>query len=67
MAKNDRTDGNGKIDKGGYRPLNEGYSPMEKKGYVPASQTGRLPKAPSGGTGQSPKPSATSKGQSKAK
>jgi hypothetical protein len=66
MAKNDKTGGNGKIEKGGYRPLNEGYSPKEQRGYIP-SQSGRLPKAPSGGTGQSPKPSATSKNLPKAK
>ena len=39
-------------DKGGYRPLNDGYSPTGKKGYVPKAPSGGLPKAPAGGTGQ---------------
>jgi hypothetical protein len=67
MAKNHKTSGNGKIEKGGYRPLNEGYSPTEQRGYVPSPQAGRLPKAPLGGTGQSPHPSNTPKGQTKTK
>ncbi len=52
MAKNNPNN-NGKLEKGGYRPLNEGYSPMEQRGYTPATQSGKLPKAPAGGTGES--------------
>jgi hypothetical protein len=38
--------------RGGYQPLQEGYSPVTKRGYVPVNGTS-LPKAPIGGTGQS--------------
>jgi hypothetical protein len=55
MPKNDPSS-NGKFDKKGYRPLNEGYSPKEERGYSPKVQSGSLPKAPLGGTGESPKP-----------
>lgn len=40
------------FEKGGYRPLNDGYSPAEQRGYVPNGSGGGLPKAPTGGTGQ---------------
>lgn len=59
MAKDDPTL-NGKFEKKGYRPLNEGYSPKEQRGYTPKTQNGHLPKAPQGGTGESSKPTATS-------
>lgn len=35
------------------RPIQEGYVPVEKKGYTPAATTSKLPQAPTGGTGQS--------------
>jgi hypothetical protein len=41
-----------KNGKTGYRPLNEGYSPKDERGYAGSSLTGKLPKAPKGGTGQ---------------
>lgn len=34
-----------------YNPFQEGYTPSEKKGYVPSTGA-KLPKAPKGGTGQ---------------
>ena len=52
MAKINRSNGD-KSEKGGYRPLNEGYSPFEKKGYTPVSSGAKLPKAPAGGSGES--------------
>ena len=52
MSKNSPSNGD-KSGKSGYRPLNEGYSPLEKRGYVPASSGAKLPKAPTGGTGES--------------
>jgi len=57
MAKNDRGS-NAKFEKGGYRPLNVGYTPKELKGYSSRSQVGKLPKAPQGGTGESSRPAA---------
>jgi hypothetical protein len=53
MSKDNGT-GNGKFEKSGYRPLNEGYTPNEQRGYVPTAQGGNLPKAPEGSTGESP-------------
>lgn len=53
MSKN--RNGDGKFEKAGYRPLNEGYSPKEERGYSPKSQAAGLPKAPTGGTGESVK------------
>lgn len=47
--------GDGKSDKNGYRPLNEGYSPKEQRGYSPTTAKGSLPKAPRGGTGENAK------------
>jgi hypothetical protein len=56
MGKND---GSSKFEKGGYRPLNEGYSPKEQtRGYAP-TQGNHLPKPPKGGTGESPKPASS--------
>lgn len=40
------------VKREGYRPLNEGYTPVEKRGYDGAKTTEKLPKAPPGGTGQ---------------
>jgi hypothetical protein len=57
MAKN--RNGDGKIEKSGYRPLNEGYSPEKQRGYAPKIPTGSLPKAPQGGTGENTKPVST--------
>lgn len=47
-----------KISKDGYQPLNEGYSPLLKKGYTPTTsqKPGSLPVPPKGGTGQSEAP-----------
>lgn len=39
--------------------MQEGYVPVEKKGYTPAASTEKLPKAPQGGTGQSSASSST--------
>lgn len=58
MRKNDRSD-NGKIEKGGYRPLNKGYSPNEQRGYSPKAPCSNLPKPPQGGTGESSKPTSS--------
>lgn len=55
MPRNERQKPD-KVDRGGYQPLNEGYSPTEKRGYIPHGQGGTLPKAPVGGTGQTPSP-----------
>jgi hypothetical protein len=55
MSK-DKNSSNGKFEKSGYRPLNEGYTPNEQRGYVPTAQAASLPKAPEGGTGESPAP-----------
>lgn len=43
-----------KIEKGGYQPLNKGYTPMEHRGYSPQDTSAPPPKAPVGGTGQTP-------------
>ncbi len=39
-----------------FNPLQEGYTPVEKKGYTPSAPTtdGSLPPAPAGSTGQTP-------------
>ena len=41
--------------KGGYQPLNEGYTPLANRGYTPsgAQANSGPPKAPQGGSGQS--------------
>lgn len=54
MPKNNQSP-NGKFDKRGYRPLNVGYSVDEERGYSPKPESGNLPKAPQGGTGESRK------------
>lgn len=46
------------FEKGGYQPLNEGYAPNDKRGYIPSAPASTLPKAPIGGTGQTPPPAA---------
>lgn len=40
------------LDRVGYRPMQEGYSPYTQRGYIPVANTGSLPKAPTGGTGE---------------
>lgn len=50
---------NGKFEKSGYTPLNEGYSPKGDRGYSPKAENGNLPRAPRGGTGESIKPIKT--------
>jgi hypothetical protein len=50
------------IEKGGYQPLNEGYSPGDRRGYTPHAHGTGLPKAPVGGTGQTTP--ANAKGES---
>lgn len=57
MSKHD--DPGNKDKSGGYQPLNKGYSPREKRGYVPGDQNGRLPKPPVGGTGQTRPPTSS--------
>ena len=42
-----------RFEKGGYRPLQEGYTPDGQRGYVPIGSGDGLPKAPPGGTGES--------------
>ncbi|HSU15484.1 hypothetical protein [Longimicrobium sp.] len=60
MAK---TDDLGRTEKGGYRPLNEGYAPKDRRTHVPHGHRTTLPKAPAGGTGQtSPAKSAKNAG-----
>lgn len=51
MSKEKRPPSGG-VKKGGYQPLNEGYTPTEKRGYTSGGQSTGLPKAPVGGTGQ---------------
>ena len=48
------TGSNGKSgdEKGGFKPLNDGYTAVEKRGFAGASTNQELPKAPTGGTGQ---------------
>jgi hypothetical protein len=49
----DKNNGNrDEATKSGYRPLNEGYSPIDKRGYVGKDSAARPPKAPQGGTGK---------------
>lgn len=51
-------EGGERFEKGGYQPLNEGYTPSDRhRGYVPnvTDQQG-VPPLPTGGTAQSPKP-----------
>jgi len=43
----------------GYRPLNMGYTPEQKHGYTSNIPISGFPKAPEGGTGQSPVPVAS--------
>ena len=57
MAKNNQNN-SGQVETGGYRPLNEGYTPIEQRGYVPTAQGGKLPCPPPGGTGESSTPPA---------
>lgn len=64
MPKNDGS-GNGKVEKGGYRPLNVGYSPEEQRGYSPKPQGTGLPKPPLGGTGERSKPAASTTAERK--
>lgn len=60
MAKH--RDSEQRSDKGGYQPLNQGYTPHENRGNGPRGKI--LPKAPAGGTGQSgpAKPNGSPKG-----
>ena len=41
--------------RGGYQPLNEGYTPLINRGYRPTATqaSATSPKAPTGGSGQS--------------
>lgn len=66
MSKNNRSNDD-KFEKGGYQPLNEGYTPREKRGYVPNDQGGNLPKAPVGGTGQTQPTTSNSSSDSQTK
>jgi hypothetical protein len=46
-----------RLEKGGYQPLNEGYTPLGQRGYVPDAQIlNQIPPLPQGGTAQSPTP-----------
>ena len=48
-----------RMEKGGYQPLNEGYTPLDRRGYTPNAQAStQIPPLPTGGTAQSPKPDA---------
>jgi hypothetical protein len=51
-------------EKSGYRPLNEGYSPIDKRGYVGKGQMTQSPKAPQGSTGKTSSGGAKPSGQS---
>jgi hypothetical protein len=47
-----KKNGDGTGSKGGYRPLNEGYSAIDKRGYAGKGSATQSPKAPQGGTGK---------------
>ncbi len=53
----------GRFKKGGYRPLNEGYSAKEERGYTPKAPSGNLPRPPQGGTGESSRPGSPATSQ----
>ena len=40
------------VERGGFQPLNGGYSPRVERGYVPTAPGSDLPKAPAGRTGE---------------
>lgn len=64
MPDNDRPKPQGleRLEKGGYQPLNEGYTPTDRRGYVPDAQGPLvIPPLPTGGTAQSPTPPAAEK------
>ena len=46
------------FERGGYRPLQGGYTPESERGYVPLTGNA-LPEPPAGGTGQSPPVAST--------
>lgn len=61
MSKDDKPapkpQGHEKMEKGGYQPVNEGYAPLNRRGYTPEGNANTsIPPLPSGGTAQSPKP-----------
>lgn len=55
MPKSRRLPRPKRSERGGYQPFQDGYTPSERRGYVPGHPAdGGLPKAPTGGTGQTP-------------
>ncbi len=49
-----------RIEKGGYQPSNDGYSPLGRRGYTPdAHGPIVVPLLPKGGTAESPKSNGT--------
>ena len=45
-----------RLEKGGYQPLNEGYTPLDRRGYMPEAEGPIVvPPLPKGGTAQSQK------------
>ena len=55
------------MEKGGYQPLNEGYSPLNRPQQTPSPERSIVvPPLPTAGTAESPKPSATEGGTNSA-
>ena len=48
------------FDKGGYQPK-EGYSPLDKRGYIPVTLSPVVPPLPTSGSAQSAKPESSQK------
>lgn len=45
-----------RLEKGGYQPVNEGYTPLDRRGYMPKAEGPIVvPELPKGGTAQSQK------------
>jgi hypothetical protein len=57
MAKDDNGT-NWNFEKGGYCPMNTGYTANKLRDFILAWPGSHLPKAPRGGTGESPAPAA---------
>jgi hypothetical protein len=53
-TNNDKRGTSSDIERKGYRPLHGGYTPARPIGATPAADGSQLPKAPVGGTGETP-------------
>lgn len=52
------------LEKSGYQPVTEGYTPLGRRGYTPqANAQEPIPPLPAGGTAQSPKPEGEKSGE----